>query len=217
MNNLGFRLFRGSIIVTVLLVCAILSGCGGSATDKQSKQPYFTSGSHEADQRAQQRIAQAQQARGKTSDKDDKDKDKGQKGPLFARLGGDQGIQQIVNDFVDRVLADPRVNWERKGITGGGFAGVGKHPVEWQASPDRVKRLKEHMSQFIAVATGGPAKYEGREMVEVHHNMKITNAEFDAAVGDLKSTMDKLGVATTEQRELLAIIESTREQVVESR
>lgn len=123
----------------------------------------------------------------------------------------------IVDDFVDSVMADPRVNWERRGITGGGFAGIGKHPVEWQASSDGIRRLKHHMSQFIAVATGGPAKYEGREMVEAQHNMKITNAEFDAAVGDLKSTLDKLGVTTTEQRELLAIVESTREQVVESR
>jgi hemoglobin len=47
--------------------------------------------------------------------------------------------------------------------------------------------------------------------------MKITNAEFDAAVGDLKATLDKFQVPTDEQKELLAIVESTRPQVVEER
>jgi hemoglobin len=205
------------IIAVTISACVFLAGCGGGAAQQQKKQPYFTSGSHEADRRAEQRVAQAQQARGQSSDGDKKDNEKGPKGPLYERLGGATGIQAIVDDFVARALADPRVNWERKGITGGGFAGIGRHPVEWQANPDNIKRLKEHMAQFIAVATGGPTTYQGREIVEAHHNMQITNAEFDAAVGDLKSTLDKLGLATPEQRELLAIIESTRAQIVESR
>jgi len=80
-----------------------------------------------------------------------------------------------------------------------------------------VETLKTHMAQFFALSTGGPAKYEGREMKQVHNGMKITNAEFDAAVGDLKATLDKLHLATAEQKELLAIVESTRPQVAEER
>jgi hemoglobin len=47
--------------------------------------------------------------------------------------------------------------------------------------------------------------------------MHITNPEFDAAVGDLKATLDKLQIANQEQKELLSIVESTREQIVEDR
>ena len=54
-------------------------------------------------------------------------------------------------------------------------------------------------------------------MKEVHQGMKITNAEFDASVGDLKVTLDKFSVGTEEQKELLSIIESTRTQIVEER
>ena len=54
-------------------------------------------------------------------------------------------------------------------------------------------------------------------MRQAHQGLVITNAEFDAAVGDLKATLDKLGMATPEQKELLSIIESTRPQVVEER
>jgi hemoglobin len=75
--------------------------------------------------------------------------------------------------------------------------------------------LKKHLAQFISLATGGPPEYAGREMKQTHQGMKISNAEFDASVGDLKVTLDKFSVATTEQKELLSIIESTRTQIVE--
>jgi hemoglobin len=51
-------------------------------------------------------------------------------------------------------------------------------------------------------------------MKEVHQDLQITNAEFDASVGDLKATLDRLQIRNQEQKELLAIIESTRPQVV---
>ena len=54
-------------------------------------------------------------------------------------------------------------------------------------------------------------------MKAAHADMHISNDEFDAAVGDLKSSLDNLGVPTTEQKELLAIVESTRPQVATKR
>jgi len=44
--------------------------------------------------------------------------------------------------------------------------------------------------------------------------MNITNPEFDATIGDLKATLDKLQIPNREQKELLAIVESTRPQIV---
>ncbi len=79
------------------------------------------------------------------------------------------------------------------------------------------EQLKKHITQFITLSTGGPSFYDGKEMKQAHTGMHITNAEFDASVGDLKATLDKVRVADKEQRELLAIIESTRTQIVEER
>jgi hemoglobin len=47
--------------------------------------------------------------------------------------------------------------------------------------------------------------------------MHISNAEFDAAIGDLKASLDKLRIPNKEQKELLAIVESTRPEIVEVR
>jgi hemoglobin len=136
---------------------------------------------------------------------------------LYDRLGGDKRIATIVDDFVTRAMADPRVNWERTGVTVGGFTMHRNKSMQWDANPGNVAQLKKHIVQFISLSTGGPAFYDGLEMKKAHTNMHITNAEFDAAVGDFKASLDKLQVPNKEQKELLAIIESTRPQIVEER
>ena len=54
----------------------------------------------------------------------------------------------------------------------------------------------------------------GADVFVKYENLQITNAEFDASVGDLKATLDRLQIRNQEQKELLAIIESTRPQIV---
>src|SRR4051794_26803136 len=100
-----------SMAMAVIAAALFLEGCGGKQVQQRD---FSTSGNREADQRAEQRIAQDRQLRGQTN-KDEV------KRPLFERLGGETGIRGIVDDFVPRVLADPRVNWERKGNVQGGF------------------------------------------------------------------------------------------------
>src|SRR5205085_625371 len=112
------------------------------------------------------------------SDKSGESIDVAKKKTLFDRLGGDEGVRKIVGDFVDRMLADPRVNFERKGVKRGGVLGVGGKTAEWSPTPENVERVKTHLAQFIALATGGPATYDGKEMAETHKGMAITNPEF---------------------------------------
>jgi hemoglobin len=204
-----------NIACTAFTIClgVALAGCGSG--QKANPRGFFTSGSRESDQRADQRMALTQQTR------DSKTNDNGKPQPeapksLYDRLGGEKGVTAIVNDFVDRALADPRVNWERKGVKKGGVIKRTKS-VEWNASAENVQQLKKHIMQFISLSTGGPNFYDGREMKDSHAGLHITNGEFDAAVGDLKASMDKLQVGDKEQRELLSIIESTRTQIVEER
>jgi hemoglobin len=213
------------IVGTFFLIIA--SGCANR--DAEKRDDFFTSGSNEADQRAEQRIARDEQLKGeketekenKTTTVDvggngEKQKAPGKK-PLYDRLGGEKGIAAIVDDFVTRVLADPRVNWERKGVTRGGLSLRRNESVAWDPNAQNVERLKKHMGQFLSLATGGPTVYEGRDIKEVHGGMHVSNPEFDATIGDMKATLDKLQVPNDEQKELLAILESTRPQISESR
>jgi hemoglobin len=123
---------------------------------------------------------------------------------LFERLGGEVAIRAVISDFVDMSAADPKVNFTRKGIAG----------AEWDATPENVQKLKDRLTEFVAQGTGGPQKYTGEAMKAVHKNMKITNAEFDAMAGHLKVALKKHNVPQKEQTELLAIVESTRKDIV---
>jgi hemoglobin len=207
----------------------LVTGCGGGTTQKQNRN-FFTSGSREADQRASQRMAKAEQLSGSGEGSGEKEKKgKGARGgsgdatavapektSLFDRLGGEQGIDAIIEDFLPRVLQDPRVDWERKTVKRGGLFHHGP-PVAWNPTPGNVEALKKHMAQFLSLATGGPPHYDGKEIKSAHAGMNIANPEFDAAVGDLKASLDKLKIANQEQKELLAIVESTRPQIVVER
>ena len=219
---------------TLLLLAALGGwlGCAGRSA-KQQNTSFFTSGSKEADQRASQRMARAEQLSGsgegagetstkKTSGRggsggaDEGAPEAKQKSALYTRLGGEVGISNIVSDALPRLVQDPRVNWDRKGVKSGGL--FHHHPsVTWDATPQNVAVLKQHLVEFLALATGGPAHYTGKEIKPVHAGMQVSNPEFDAAVGDLKASLDRLKVPNAEQKELLAIIESTRPEIVEER
>jgi hemoglobin len=226
-----------SFVLSILGMAAAVafSGCGSSPA-KQANANFFTSGSREADQRASQRMAQSEQLSGTGEEKGVKkatpDATGRQAGggaetnqavvakgklALFDRLGGQAGISNLVADFLPRVMDDPRVNWARKDVTQGGFSVHYSRSVTWPETPANVAQLQEHLVQFIALATGGPSKYQGKEIRSTHADMHIANDEFDAAVGDLKVSLDRLQIANTEQKELLAIVESTRPEIVHER
>ena len=81
-------------------------------------------------------------------------------GSLYDRLGGIDAITAVVRAVADRQLKDDRINQK--------FA---------RTNTDRL--IKEFVDQ-ICEATGGPCTYTGRSMTETHHNMGVTNGEFDA-------------------------------------
>jgi hemoglobin len=214
------------------LAVLVSSGCHTKTAEKQ-QQDYFTSGSREADQRASQRMAKAEQLAGSGEGAGEKEKttkstESGsgggtnaavkstEKTSLYERLGAQAGISNIVSDAMARLLQDPRVNWDRKDVKRGGLFHRNQN-VTWNSTPQNIATMNLHMVQFLTLATGGPAHYEGKEMRPVHSGLHISNAEFDAAVGDFKATLDTLKIPNREQKELLAIIESTRPEIVEER
>lgn len=119
---------------------------------------------------------------------------------LYDRLGGENAITAVIEDFVGRAAANPKVNFFRDGK----FKNID------------VPKLKKHLVQFVSMATGGPSKYEGRDMKTAHTGMKITNAEFNAIAGDLSATLDKFKVPAKEKNELMTIVGGTKGAIVEN-
>ncbi len=119
---------------------------------------------------------------------------------LYERLGGVYPIATVVDDFIDRIMVDSRLN-----------ANPRVDEAHHRVSPAGFKYL---VTEMVCWAGGGPQKYTGRSMYESHKEMKITAAEWEAFMDDLQQTLDKFGVPAQEQAELKAIVESTRADIV---
>src|SRR5207248_5835344 len=98
-------------------------------------------------------------------------------GTLWARLGGEPAVKAVVHDFVGVAATDPKVNFFRNG--------------KYKLDDAGVANLEKLLVELISAVTGGPLKYEGRPMKEVHAGMKITSAEFDASAADLAGVLKK--------------------------
>jgi hemoglobin len=119
---------------------------------------------------------------------------------LYERLGGVYSIASVVDDFIDRIMVDPRLNSNP-------LVDEAHHRV----SPAGFKYLVTEMSCW---ATGGPQQYSGRSMHESHAHLKITGEEWVAFMEDLDLTFDKFQVPKPEQDEFIAIIASTKPDIV---
>ena len=119
---------------------------------------------------------------------------------LYERLGSVYPIATVVDDFIDRIMVDSRLN-----------ANPRVDEAHHRVPPAGFKYL---VTEMVCWAAGGPQKYTGRSMYESHKEMKITAAEWEAFMDDLQQTLDKFGVPAQEQAELKAIVESTRADIV---
>jgi hemoglobin len=119
---------------------------------------------------------------------------------LFERLGGVYAIATVVDDFIDRVMVDARLNANPK-------VDEAHHKV----APAGFKYL---VTEQVCEATGGPQRYTGRSMRDSHEELQITAGEWDAFIEDFNATLDKFEVPDRERGELLAIVESTKGDIV---
>jgi len=119
---------------------------------------------------------------------------------LYDRLGGVYAIAVVVDDFLDRVVDDPVLN---------------ANPRIKEAR-DRVPKagLKYRVTELVCQVTGGPCTYTGRSMKDSHAHLNITEKEWQALLHDFRQSLEKFKVPEKEQQELIAIVESTKKDIV---
>lgn len=119
---------------------------------------------------------------------------------LYERLGGVYAIATVVDDFIERLLvndvlnANPKIREARDTVPKAG--------------------IKYRVTSMVSEATGGPQKYTGRTMKESHKHLNITEREWQAMLTDFKKTLDKFKVPEREQKELFAIVATTKSDIV---
>lgn len=113
---------------------------------------------------------------------------------LFETFGGKAGLVTLMDDFMVRLLADPR--------TGPHFK-----PVDQQ-------RVKEQLVDQFCVAMSGPCVYKGADMKHIHSNLDITKGDFNALVEVLQQAMDAQRIPFGAQNQLLALLAPLHRDVI---
>ncbi len=124
----------------------------------------------------------------------------GREATLYERLGGKPAIEAVVDNFLSRLSADPRLTNQQ---------------VRKRLEAIHVPSLKIQVVNQLCEATGGPCKYTGRDMKMSHAGLEITSREFDIGVEDLVATLDKFKVGEREKKELLALLGPLKKDIVQ--
>jgi hemoglobin len=120
--------------------------------------------------------------------------------PLYDRLGGVYNIAVVVDDLIDRIMVDSRLN-----------ANPRVDEAHHRVSP---QGFKYYVTEMVCWAAGGPQTYSGRSMGDSHRHLMITDEEWEAFMDDFQQTLDRFEVPQPEQDELKAIVQSTKESIV---
>ncbi len=113
---------------------------------------------------------------------------------LYIALGEKTGLVKLMDDFVPRLQADPRLSEAFKNAN--------------------VSNLKSQLVDQICQVSGGPCEYKGPDMKVTHSNMDITKTDFNALVEVLQNSMDAQGIAFRSQNQLLAKLAPMHRDVI---
>lgn len=121
----------------------------------------------------------------------------GDAGSLYARIGGEQKMQAIVDQFADAIWTDPQIAHFYEGVTR--------------------SRFKKLLAQQFCRLSGGGCIYEGEGMRDVHAGLGIGQSDFYRLVEILRVTLERQQVRLRERNEMLALLAPMKRDVVDPR
>ncbi len=105
---------------------------------------------------------------------------------IYEKIGGQEAIEVVVEDFYVRVLADEAL--------AGFFTGT------------NMSRLKGKQVEFFAAALGGPEPYTGAPMKQVHQGRGIMMEHFMLVAGHLSDSLIAAGVPQDIVEQIIAAV-----------
>ncbi len=113
---------------------------------------------------------------------------------LYAELGGHKAVEQIVDDFYKRILADDTVN-------------------HFFAHTD-MDLQRRHQTAFISYALGGTNEYTGRSMEKAHALLNLQPEHFDAIVKHLGDALAARNMLPENINAVLGQVATLREAIL---
>ena len=105
---------------------------------------------------------------------------------LYQALGEKPGLVKLMDDFMTRLVANPR--------TGPFF------------KPANQQHIKAELVEQFCQLSGGPCVYKGVDMKTIHASLGVNKGDFNALVEELQHAMDAQGIPFRTQNQLLALL-----------
>jgi hemoglobin len=113
---------------------------------------------------------------------------------LYQSLGQKPGLTALMDDFMVRLLADPRMQPFFKDTNQAQF--------------------KSQLVDQLCQVSGGPCQYKGPDMKTAHGEMDITKSHFNALVEVLQQSMNARNIPFNVQNKLLAQLAPMHRDVI---
>lgn len=113
---------------------------------------------------------------------------------LLDRIGGREVVDQAIDVFYERLLADDRV----------------RHFFEG-ADMDRLRRTQV---SFLSFALGGPDLYSGASIRDIHRHLSLTDEHFAAVCEHLEGTLQTLFIPGPLIAEVMSIVNAMHDDVL---
>lgn len=116
---------------------------------------------------------------------------------VYERIGGKDAVTATVVKLYEKILADDSLIPFFENVN--------------------MARLRGSQIAFVTMATGGPHHYTGQHMRQAHEALVargLNDTHFNAVAGHLAASMRELGVTEPLIAETLAIVETTRNDVL---
>ena len=113
---------------------------------------------------------------------------------LYQAFGEEAGIRSLMDDFVVRLKADPRIGEQFKDTN--------------------LTNLAKSLSDQLCQLSGGPCIYKGPDMKTAHAERDTTRAQFNALVEVLQQSMNARGIPFNRQNQMLALLAPMHRDVV---
>jgi hemoglobin len=122
---------------------------------------------------------------------------------LWERLGGEKGVTEIVDYFLDQAMHDQKVDFFRAG--------------KIKMTDEQIKHMKRQFVCLASTITKGPLNYVPKaSMSQIHDGMSITGEQFDQFKLYLSLALYRNKVASADQNTVLELIENTRPLIVKA-
>ena len=119
---------------------------------------------------------------------------------LCKRLGGSDAISAVVKSFLMKMRTDDPDKLGRFWLYRGS---------------DGVAREEQLIVDFVQSATGCDRLYVGRDLGPAHKGMRLSSRDWERTFNFLKATLEEYKVPAALNAEVVALVESTRGQIVE--